>query len=174
MVAPFQPPPKPIVESTDEPKRRKTTWWDIFFAILIVIVVLFIGSSMTLSWYVHDNIRTSGNGQGPYPLDDSIELIDSYDRFVPVSQEAYCYAERNGASLHLLEQIEDHVLVEYRTPVVTESAYWIYCPNGIQIVMPLRDWNREVQLNQWVAENQSARVKAERRRREIERRLPNR
>ncbi|MBU0625659.1 hypothetical protein KKF05_04930 [Patescibacteria group bacterium] len=129
---------------------------------------------MALSVYVHHNIRTSGNGQGSYPLTNSIELINSYDRFVPVGQETYCYAERDGASLHLLEQIEDHVLVEYRTPVVTESRLWIYCSNGIQIVMTLRDWNRNVRVNQWMAEQQTAEARAERRRLEIERRLLNR
>ncbi|MBU0625612.1 hypothetical protein KKF05_04680 [Patescibacteria group bacterium] len=177
MVAPFQAPPETDVESDANPNlepvrnRAKKSSIPTFIGVgLWLLLCLSVGSAPFLTGHFYS---TYSNWWGPFSLTDSFELIDSHEIFTPVGQETDCFTERNGTSLHLLRRLEGHVLVEYRTPIVTEDAFYNYCPDGTRVVMSLGDWNRSFRHNQWKLEQQSSAERAERQHQDIERRLLN-
>jgi hypothetical protein len=142
-------------------------WYYWFWcAILVAFVLIIMGFTVSSIFF-----DIYGNWWGPFPVANSIESIDDSSPLIPIGSITGCWPERRGSGLYLLRRVEDHVLIEYRTTSVSESDRWLRCPNGTRIIMSLEEWNSQVRRYGYLTEHENERIAAERRRREIERRL---
>ncbi|MBU0625613.1 hypothetical protein KKF05_04685 [Patescibacteria group bacterium] len=176
MVAPFQAPPETDVGSGNDPKTKSTqnqkkNSSNISSTLIIIAIIALPSLSFVAVGLSAHFSNVYNNWWGPFPLADSIELFSDANDFTPVDTETTCWPERRNASLHLLNHVEDYVLIEYRTPRVSADDWYTRCPNGARIIMSLHDWNSKVRSYRWQLADRNEALAAEQRHREIERRL---